>query len=143
MVLYHETYDVTWAGHPIWITTILESHLGILCASIPALHCFFRKALSGSSIASRLRTVFHSPRTAEDEERNTLHTQNVAMDWSGDRRESHAEVQSSPELELQKISLDAGRWRSASYTVSGEAHLEDNSLKKDVRHSSGQVGPAV
>ncbi|KAF2837819.1 integral membrane protein, partial [Patellaria atrata CBS 101060] len=39
--VYYETYDITWAAEEGWLWTMIESHLGIICASAPALKIFF------------------------------------------------------------------------------------------------------
>ncbi|OJD36694.1 uncharacterized protein BKCO1_10000113 [Diplodia corticola] len=42
---YSGTYDATWAAHPIFVWTVVETHLGILCACAPALHSYAKEAL--------------------------------------------------------------------------------------------------
>ncbi|PSN58694.1 hypothetical protein BS50DRAFT_614797 [Corynespora cassiicola Philippines] len=36
-------YDVTWYAYPLWITSAVEIHLGIICASAPPLRPFLAK----------------------------------------------------------------------------------------------------
>jgi hypothetical protein len=54
---YYFTYDLTWSSEPVWVWTGIEAHMAVMCASVPALNHFFRRALQDSSIASRLKSL--------------------------------------------------------------------------------------
>jgi len=56
--LFYESYDVTWTGYQIWLWTSIETSLGIVCASGPALKIFFRRYFNISTIGSGLRKTF-------------------------------------------------------------------------------------
>jgi hypothetical protein len=43
--IFYTTYDVTWYCNRAWLWLGVESHLGIICASAPALKYYFRKDL--------------------------------------------------------------------------------------------------
>lgn len=43
-----DTYDVTWYGYYGWIWTTIESNLGVICASVPALRVYFRHRLDST-----------------------------------------------------------------------------------------------
>lgn len=43
--IFFETYDVTWYTWHIWNWTLLEVHVGAMCANAPALKMFFRQFL--------------------------------------------------------------------------------------------------
>ncbi|PVI02442.1 hypothetical protein DM02DRAFT_492362, partial [Periconia macrospinosa] len=40
--IFYGTYDVTWVGWELWIWTLLEIHVGVMCANAPALKAFFK-----------------------------------------------------------------------------------------------------
>jgi hypothetical protein len=42
-VLFYTTFDHTWIANRIWLWVGLEAHLGVICASAPALKAYFRK----------------------------------------------------------------------------------------------------
>ncbi|KAK7725452.1 hypothetical protein SLS57_003929 [Botryosphaeria dothidea] len=50
----YSTYDSTWAAHPVFVWTVAETHLGILCASAPALHSLAKELASRSRAVSSL-----------------------------------------------------------------------------------------
>ncbi|CAI6342485.1 unnamed protein product [Periconia digitata] len=41
--IFYDSYDVTWVGWELWIWTLLELHVGVICANAPALKAFFRQ----------------------------------------------------------------------------------------------------
>lgn len=41
--VFYDTYDVTWVGWELWIWTLLELHVGVMCANAPALKAFFTR----------------------------------------------------------------------------------------------------
>jgi hypothetical protein len=51
-VLFYKTYDVSWQLWEIWNWTILELHIGVVCANAPALKVFVKKYLRTKHIAS-------------------------------------------------------------------------------------------
>lgn len=44
-VLFYETYDVSWQLWEIWNWTLLELHIGVICANLPALKVFVKRYL--------------------------------------------------------------------------------------------------
>lgn len=65
-VLFYETYDVSWQLWEIWNWTLLELHIGVICANTPALKVFVKKYLPGiKSIVSRQQATSSQPRTPE------------------------------------------------------------------------------
>jgi hypothetical protein len=57
--LFFETYDVTWAACDIWLWSLLELHIGCMCANAPACKAFwmhyarmYRQASTRSSTPS-------------------------------------------------------------------------------------------
>ncbi|KAJ4384601.1 hypothetical protein N0V86_000201 [Didymella sp. IMI 355093] len=54
--LFFTTYDVTWVGFDIWIWSLLELHIGAMCANAPALKIFFEKVLEVDRLTSWTRS---------------------------------------------------------------------------------------
>jgi hypothetical protein len=51
-VLFYQTYDVSWQLWEIWNWTLLEIHIGVICANAPALKVFVSRYLNIKSIGS-------------------------------------------------------------------------------------------
>jgi hypothetical protein len=48
---------MTWESYPAWIWFAVESHMAVICASIPALNVYFKKLLSMATVTgSRLKS---------------------------------------------------------------------------------------
>ncbi|KIW00259.1 uncharacterized protein PV09_08149 [Verruconis gallopava] len=54
--VYYQTYDLTWESLQVWIWTGIESHMAIVCASLPALNHFFRNVLKDETLTSGIRS---------------------------------------------------------------------------------------
>ena len=52
--IFYRTYDVTWHAYPAWLWIVIESHFGVICASVPALKIFFTKYFDVSQITRSL-----------------------------------------------------------------------------------------
>jgi hypothetical protein len=50
--LFYRTYDVSWQLWEIWNYTLLEFHIGIICANAPALKAFVKQYLDIKSVIS-------------------------------------------------------------------------------------------
>jgi hypothetical protein len=46
---FYETYDVTWSTHDIFVTSLLEIHVGAFCANAPTLRGFFKHFFKGKT----------------------------------------------------------------------------------------------
>jgi hypothetical protein len=51
-VLFYETYDVSWQLWEIWNWTLLEIHIGVICANAPGFKVFVRRYLNIKSVVS-------------------------------------------------------------------------------------------
>ena len=51
-VLFYETYDVSWQLWEVWNWTLLEFHIGVICANLPALKVFVKRYLDIKSLRS-------------------------------------------------------------------------------------------
>lgn len=54
--LFFTTYDVTWVASDIWLWSLLELHIGSMCANAPALKIFFEKVLEVDRLTSWTRS---------------------------------------------------------------------------------------
>lgn len=52
-VLFFETYDVSWQLWEIWNWTLLELHIGVICANAPAFKVFARRYFDVKSLLSK------------------------------------------------------------------------------------------
>jgi hypothetical protein len=50
--IYYATYDMTWGSYPAWILLAIEAHVGVICASAPALEVYFKRWDSSANISS-------------------------------------------------------------------------------------------
>jgi hypothetical protein len=48
--VYFWTYDMTWESYWAWVWLITETHVGVICASAPALKLLFKRVLQVSTI---------------------------------------------------------------------------------------------
>ncbi|KAF2668345.1 hypothetical protein BT63DRAFT_273763 [Microthyrium microscopicum] len=46
--IFFKTYDVSWTTGPAWVWMALEVHLGVICASVPALKVYFMRFFNGT-----------------------------------------------------------------------------------------------
>lgn len=54
--LFFTTYDVTWVASDIWLWSLLELHIGSMCANAPALKIFFEKVLKVDRLTTWTRS---------------------------------------------------------------------------------------
>jgi hypothetical protein len=47
---FYETYDITWSTHDIFVTSLLEIHVGAFCANAPTLQGFFKHLFKGKAL---------------------------------------------------------------------------------------------
>ncbi|KAF9635997.1 putative integral membrane protein [Lasiodiplodia theobromae] len=52
-VRVYQSYDATWTAHTVLVWTVIENHLGILCACAPALHSYGKEVWRSYSSLSR------------------------------------------------------------------------------------------
>ncbi|KAL5113780.1 hypothetical protein ACEQ8H_008354 [Pleosporales sp. CAS-2024a] len=50
--LFFETYDVTWAACDVWLWSLLEIHIGGMCANAPTLRVFYVHYIKNSILSS-------------------------------------------------------------------------------------------
>ncbi|KAJ4342328.1 hypothetical protein N0V95_006978 [Ascochyta clinopodiicola] len=50
--IFFQTYDITWFGSDIWLWSLLELHIGSMCANAPALKVFFAQVLKVDKITT-------------------------------------------------------------------------------------------
>lgn len=54
--IFFTTYDVTWLASEMWLWTLLELHIGSMCANTPALKVFFGTMLQSERFTSWTRS---------------------------------------------------------------------------------------
>ncbi|KAF2020201.1 hypothetical protein BU24DRAFT_477348 [Aaosphaeria arxii CBS 175.79] len=54
--IFFSTYDVTWVAGDNWLWTMLELHIGAMCANAPALKVFFTRFLQLDRLGSRSKS---------------------------------------------------------------------------------------
>ncbi|KAF2634356.1 hypothetical protein P280DRAFT_362696, partial [Massarina eburnea CBS 473.64] len=54
--IFFSSYDVTWLVWETWNWTLLEIHVGAMCANTPALKVFFKQYLNIEKLTSRSRS---------------------------------------------------------------------------------------
>jgi hypothetical protein len=48
--IYFESYDVTWIAYDTFLASLLEMHIGAMCANAPALKVFFKQILNSQRL---------------------------------------------------------------------------------------------
>jgi hypothetical protein len=66
-VLFFETYDVSWQLWEIWNWTLLELHIGVICANVPALKVFVKRYLDIKSVVSNQQLRFPRAKSSQAE----------------------------------------------------------------------------
>ncbi|KAH7071758.1 hypothetical protein FB567DRAFT_455174 [Paraphoma chrysanthemicola] len=60
--LFYQSYDVTWLASEVWLWTLLELHLGSMCANAPALRIFLTEAPRMKQLVNCIRSRLGKPR---------------------------------------------------------------------------------
>jgi hypothetical protein len=71
---FYDTYDLTWSSHDIFVTSLLELHVGAFCANAPTLKAFFKHFFYGKLSSVSLP---NSSKGAHSRSRST--TSNTSM----------------------------------------------------------------
>ncbi|EEP77155.1 predicted protein [Uncinocarpus reesii 1704] len=61
--VFYSTYDITWIAYDVWMWTVVECFLGIICASIPPLRPLFKRFLKGTRYGSGYPNNSYSARS--------------------------------------------------------------------------------
>jgi hypothetical protein len=105
MPVYYKTYDMTWESYPAWIWFAIESHVGIICASAPALKLFFRQTLQvslGSKSWRRKKNISDYELTYDSGGQST----DAPKSKSTARRETHWITTAASEEHITSITDD-------------------------------------
>ncbi|KAI0115758.1 hypothetical protein GGR51DRAFT_361794 [Nemania sp. FL0031] len=68
-------YDTTWQGWYVWLSSLIELHLGIICASVPATKPLFASFMASMTKFTRERTkslMLSEPREARHDEYKSI-----------------------------------------------------------------------
>ncbi|KAJ4363637.1 hypothetical protein N0V83_009933 [Neocucurbitaria cava] len=68
--LFFQTYDITWVASDAWLCTLLELHIGSMCANVPALKVFFTRYLRDGRLHSRSRSRSKFPFIGSNRQRS-------------------------------------------------------------------------
>ncbi|CAO2651656.1 Nn.00g042260.m01.CDS01 [Neocucurbitaria sp. VM-36] len=69
--IFFQTYDITWVSSDTWLWSLLELHIGSMCANAPALKVFFAHFLEGGGLLSWTRSRSRSRSTGTKKQRST------------------------------------------------------------------------
>jgi hypothetical protein len=57
--MFYDTYDETWTGWDSWLWSMLELHIGVMCANAPAFKVFFKHFLKIKNITRPTKSRSH------------------------------------------------------------------------------------
>lgn len=69
--VFFDTYDETWIGWDNWLWSMLELHIGAMCANAPALKVFFKHFLQIENITRRTKSRSHQNGSKPNSQQNT------------------------------------------------------------------------
>ncbi|KAL6705173.1 hypothetical protein ACN47E_007278 [Coniothyrium glycines] len=75
------TYDVTWVASDTWLWSLLELHIGAMCANAPALKVFFAQILK-SDVWSQARTKVSRDRSGQGSQDKQTTSVSITSFWS-------------------------------------------------------------
>jgi len=143
-VLFYETYDVSWQLWEVWNWTLLEAHIGIICANAPALKAFVKQYLEPiKSIASKPRGRFSPTKSKSSHAQSSQTGSKAESDPSKKSKKSwrnpygHFGYFSQPTEVTQRSDDEElfgceGIRGSSSDTKQGTTHSDGQSAKDDI-----------
>jgi hypothetical protein len=90
-VLFYETYDISWQLWEIWNWTLLELHIGLICANAPALKVFVKRYLDIKSIVSK-RAQSSQAKSSQPRSREAKSSQTRSQTDGNPSRKSRAKL---------------------------------------------------
>lgn len=76
--IFFETYDITWVASETWLWSLLELHIGSMCANAPALKVFFTQFLSSERISAWTHTRSSRSRLRGAKPQRSTNSDNVS-----------------------------------------------------------------
>jgi hypothetical protein len=70
--IFFDTYDETWIGWDNWLWSMLELHIGVMCANAPALKVFFKHFLQIENLTRRTKSRSHQNGSKPNSQQNTI-----------------------------------------------------------------------
>lgn len=123
--LFFTTYDVTWVASDAWLWSLLELHIGSMCANAPALKIFFEKVLKVDRLTSWTRSRSRSQSYGSKK-------QNSSKDYGVSRRTGQTEG-SNWFSRLLRLSSSEGSHLRISHprgsTLQRNAHVDPNQAR--------------
>jgi rhodopsin domain-containing protein len=131
--IFYQSYDVTWWAAPGWFWAAVETDIGLICASMPALKIYFQRYLDavGNTIESlRGRRANNSTYNSNSEKRMTP-SGTFAFSGKGSNSKTstkYIDTMTEPDLELAAINvtseLEVASIHAHSYATSGGASVD-------------------
>ncbi|EER26245.1 hypothetical protein D8B26_003399 [Coccidioides posadasii str. Silveira] len=107
--IFYRTYDITWVAYEVWIWTVVECNLGIICASIPPLRPLFKRFLRGTLYGSGYPQNSYSSRSKNttnpgdhfEQDAQSYHLRNTprhtkSTEWDKDSNSSSMPLERNP-----------------------------------------------
>jgi hypothetical protein len=71
--IYFQTYDVTWHANDTFFFSLLELHVGAMCANAPSLKVFFKHVLSSEKLSKLIGSRSSHAPVAQEPSVPTIH----------------------------------------------------------------------
>jgi hypothetical protein len=133
--IFFETYDVTWAAWDAWTWTVVEAHMGIICASAPALKVFMKRYLTTFSItgsASRSWRKRYTRKTGYSEQKPSAYgTASTAnLDDAYDRGLEMGSINVTKAVDIETRSMSVGEAERSADSLSDDYRLHSSPESK-------------
>jgi hypothetical protein len=131
-VLFYKTYDVSWQLWEIWNWTLLELHIGVICANVPALKVFVKRYLNIKTIVANQQA--QSPQAKSSQAKSSQ---------TGSKASSNPSGKSRAKLAIWKNPYGNHGYYSQPTQMSvdelGGVHISEEAEEaaSDAQHSSG------
>lgn len=115
--IFFETYDVTWVSNELYLWTLLELHVGAMCANAPALKVFCSQSLRLERFTSRGWSRSKNSSTAHSGSVNSMSVVEKLSFWKHNKTHSNNGYQSEPHTD---VSIDThGGLQNKTYSKRG------------------------
>jgi hypothetical protein len=72
--IYFETYDITWVAYDTFFWSLLELHIGAMCANAPSLKVFFKQLSKSERVTNLFSSRSSKSRSSKHQRSNNLST---------------------------------------------------------------------
>jgi hypothetical protein len=134
--IFFQTYDVTWAASDTWLWSLLELHIGSMCANAPALKIFFTQVLK----VDRL-TTWRRPRSRSQSYGSKKQHSNKSIGMTGTHPVSSSKSRVKALFEkVFHMYTSESSYRSQPRTMSS-TDQRHTILQKDTHYTYAQPTP--